>query len=169
MKIFLEKCTNKDFDLYYELRCDEENIYWTGYERSPDKENLRNWFKDQLKRKDRIFFLAKSQSYPNEAIGYLYLDIVGENNNIIETGHGAHSKFKGKGIGTKIIKFALEYSKIYLPFIDRVDGWIAEDNIGSIKNVLKNNYSLSKDTKKIYFEPLKKEILMKRYFYEINR
>ena len=168
MKIFLEKCTIKDFELYYKLKCDEENIYWTGHKRSPDKENLRKWFKDQLERKDRIFFLVKTPNYPNEAIGYLYLDIVGENKNVIETGHGVHSKFKGKGIGTKIIKFALEYSKEKLEVIDRGDGWIAEDNIGSIKNVLKNGYFESKDTKNIYFEPLKKEIVMKRYFFEIK-
>ena len=62
-----------------------------------------------------------------------------------------------------------DYSKKELLFIDRVDGWIAHDNIGSIKNVLKNGYVETNDTKVTFFKNLNKEVLMKRYFYKINR
>lgn len=169
MNIYFKKCSTEDFEFYYQLKCDEENIYWTGHIKRPDKTKLKKWFNNQIKRHDRLFFLVKSPEFPNKAIGYLYLDIVGDNNNIIEIGHAVHSKFKSKGIGTKIIKFALDHSREKLLFIDRVDGWIAENNIGSIKNFLKNGYIETNDIKEIYFESLNKEITMKRFFYEIKR
>jgi len=168
METYLERCTEDDFDLYYELRCDPENIFWTGYKERPNKKNLRNWFIKQLDRIDRVFFLVKSEEFPNEAIGYLYLDIVEVRNNVIETGHGVHSKFKGKGIGTKIIKFAVEYSSEYLPSIDRMDGWIAHDNIGSIKNFLKNGYSETNETKTYFFRSINDDVLMKKFTRKIT-
>jgi len=168
MEIFFEKITEDDFNLYYELRCDQENILWTGHAERPDIKNLRNWFLKQIERKDRIFFLVKSKELPNEAMGYLYLDIVGVKNNVIETGHGVHSKFKGKGIGTKIIKFAVEFSSENLLFIDRNDGWIAHDNIGSIKNFLKNGYSETNETKKHFFKSINDDVLMKKFTRKIT-
>ncbi len=169
MDIYLEKCKKYHFEYYYELKCDEENIYWTGHKYKPDKVKLKEWFKKQLKRKDRILFLVKSNEVPDEAVGYLYLDIVGEKNNIVEIGHAVNSKFKGQGNGTKIIRFASDYSRNELPFIDRVDGWIVHNNIGSIKTFLKNGYSETHYTKNFFFESLNKEVTMKRYSYKIKR
>lgn len=168
MEIYLQKCTLNDFESFYFLKCDEENVYWTGHKNKPQKQNLEEWFIQQLQRKDRILFLARNK-LDDEVLGYLYLDIVGEKKNIIETGHGVHSKFKGKGLGTKIIKFALEYTKENLNFINEVDGWIIEDNIGSIKNVLKNGYSKTNLTKCVFLESEGKNAILRKYVYKIQR
>ncbi|HBJ1650576.1 GNAT family N-acetyltransferase [Clostridium botulinum] len=167
MNLIFKKCDENDFEDFYILRTDEENIYWTGYDSKPNKSNLKIWYLNQLKRNDRILFIVRSDE-AEEPVGYLYLDIVGDNNNIIETGHGVNSKYKGKGLGTEIIKFAIDYSRDVLTFIDEVDGWILEDNIGSIKNVLKNGYDETDDRKAIYVEKLDTYKTMKKYVYKIK-
>lgn len=166
MELIFNKCSPNDFESYYILKCDEENILWTGYREKPDKDNLKKWFLNQLKRNDRIMFIIKDIE-SNAPIGYLYLDIAG-NNDIIETGHGVNSNYKGMGIGTKIIKFALEYTRNHLKHINEVHGWILEDNIGSIKNVLNNGYYESEDLKKVYIESFGDYKIMKKYVYKIN-
>lgn len=168
MEIYLEKCTIDNFEEFYFLRCDDENLYWTGYKNKPIKENLKIWYINQLKREDRIIFLAKNKANAN-TIGYLYLDIVGENKNICETGHGVHSKFKGRGIGTEIIRMALEYVNKNLNFISRVDGWILENNKGSIKTVLKNGYFKTDEVKKVFLDSTNKLEILRKYSYKISR
>lgn len=158
-----------NFELYYKLRCDDENIYWTGYPQKPDKEKLREWYARQLQRGDRIMFLVRSNMDKDEAIGYLYLDIVGGNNDVVETGHGVNSTVKGIGIGTKIIKFAIDYCSNYLPNVTSIDGWVLRNNIGSVKNLLKNNYMKTGETRTIFLESTGQYETMERYTYFIQR
>lgn len=169
MDLIFSKCDENNFHDFYILKCDEGNIYWTGHKNAPAKEKLKRWYLDQLTRDDRIMFIVKSDEYCDEPIGYLYLDITGSDKDVIETGHGVNSKFKGAGIGTRIIKFAIDYTTSNLRFINRIDGWIASVNIGSIKNVLKNGYSESNETKKMFFEGFNKDVIMRKYFYTIVR
>ncbi|NFG23118.1 GNAT family N-acetyltransferase [Clostridium botulinum] len=168
MKLFFKRCNEEDFEDFFILRSDDENMYWTGHYEKPNKTTLKKWYLIQLKRNDRLLFIVRSDE-SNEPVGYLYLDIVGTNKNIIETGHGVNSKYKGNGLGTEIIKFAIDYSRSELTFIDEVDGWILEDNIGSIKNVLKNGYSETDERKEIYLEKLNIYKTMKKYVYKIKR
>ncbi|MGN2371295.1 GNAT family N-acetyltransferase [Clostridium cagae] len=153
MKLLFKRCDEEDFEDFFILRSDDENMYWTGHDEKPNKTNLKEWYLTQLKRTDRLLFIVRS----------------GKNNNIIETGHGVNSKYKGKGLGTEIIKFAIDYSRSELTFIDEVDGWILEDNIGSIKNVLKNGYAETDERKEIYLKNLNIYKIMKKYVYKIKR
>lgn len=168
MEIYLHRCDLSDFEDFYFLKCDEENIYWSGHKNKPDKYKLKTWFEQQLERKDRIIFIANNK-INNDVIGYLYIDIVGENNNIMETGHGVYSKYKAKGIGTQIINFALNYTKENLEFVDEVNGWILENNIGSIKNVIKNGYIKTNEIKTVSIESTNKNEIMRKYVYKIQR
>ncbi|WP_255401678.1 GNAT family N-acetyltransferase [Sporanaerobacter sp. PP17-6a] len=164
-----DKCTIEDFDDFYMLRCDEENIYWTGHREKPDRDKLYKWYLEQLKRTDRIMFLVKADSL-DEPVGYLYLDIVNNNGEIVaETGHGVNSKYKGRGIGTQIIKFAVDYTTNELKHINKIDGWILEDNVGSIRNVLKNGYIETGEKKRVFIDETSGFKNMKRYIYKINR
>ena len=167
MNLVFKKCDREDFEDFYILKCDEENIYWSGHRDKPNKDNLNRWYKEQLSRGDRIFFIIRSEGII-EPVGYLYLDIAGDGSNIIETGHGVNSIFKGKGIGTQLIKYALEYTQSNLKDIRIIEGWIMEDNIGSIKNVLKNGYKDTGENKWINVQGSQKEKKFKRYIYRIK-
>lgn len=168
MEIYFDLCDEADFDFFYELKADKENILWTGHAEAPRRNNLKEWYLKQLKREDRYMFMVKSTAYPNDPIGYLYLDVVGEMKNIIEIGDGVNSKFTSKGIGTKIIEFAIDYIKNNLPFIVRIDGWIAQNNFGSIKTFIKNGFSETKETKETFFKGFNQYLTMKKYYYPIK-
>lgn len=143
--------TPQDFEDFFFLKCDEENIKWSGHKSAPDRERIHEWYLKNISRDDRYFFLFFEPELFDHAIGYLYMDVVGDNNDTIDTGHGVHSNCGGKGYGTKIIQFALQYAKENLDFIKSFQGWIANDNIGSIKNVLKNGYYKTDETKLVTF------------------
>ncbi|MGD9780273.1 GNAT family N-acetyltransferase [Methanomethylovorans sp.] len=168
MNLRFSRCAIADFDDYFSLRCEKENTLWTGYQKVPEKNELYDWFSRQLKRKDRLFFIVRDEEN-GSAVGYLYIDILGDNNEIMETGHGVSSKMKGKGIGSAIIKFAKDYTIEQLKSVKRIDGWIASDNIGSIKNVLNNGYHKTKDQKIISFEGFGQDKIMVRYEYIIEQ
>jgi len=171
MNIYFQKCKKEDFANYYLLKCDKENIIWTGHKNKPNKNKIKLWFNKQLKRTDRIIFLVKAKEYSNEALGYLYLDIIEQDSyeKIVDVGYGVNSKYTKRGIGTNVIKFSIDYVTNNLPFIDTITAWVACNNIGSIKVFLKNKFRKTKEIKKEFFEGLNKEILMEKYIYKINR
>lgn len=143
--------TAEDFNDYLILKTDENNVFWTGDTSPPNKEKLFNWYLENIKKENRLFFLFYDKEFLLEPIGYLYMDIIGELLDTIDTGHGVNSKCGGKGYGTKIIEYALNYAKVNLHQIKYLQGWIANDNIGSIKNFLKNGYYKTDETKIVKF------------------
>ncbi len=167
MELIYKECTKSEFEDYYTLRCDENNIYWTGYNRAPNKKKLERWYSEQLDREDRNIFLIYSKNVNRNVVGYLYIDILGDKMDTTETGHGVHSNYAGKGIGTEIIKHAINYSKNQLKGIRKIIGWISTTNIGSIKNVTKNGYHATEETRKTVMESSQKEIVMRKYELEI--
>ena len=171
MNIYFQKCKKEDFINYYLLKCDKKNIIWTGHKNKPNKNKLKLWFNKQLKRTDRIIFLVKTKEYSNAALGYLYIDIIEQDSyeKIVDVGYGVNSKYTKRGIGTNIIKFAIDYVTINLPFIDIITAWVVYNNIGSIKVFLKNKFIKTKEIKKEFFEGFNKEILMEKYIYNIKR
>lgn len=168
MNISFNKANKSDFQDFYNLRCDEENILWTGHKKSPCKNILGQWFYNQLKRQDRIIFLVRTVEN-DEVAGYLYLDIVGKNRNVIDIGYGVYSKYKGNGIGTIIIKFIIEYTKENLKSVCEICAWIATNNFASIKCVSRNDYIKTNDVKKVFFKGFNKELEMQKFVYKIQR
>ena len=167
METYFINCKMDDFDEFYILRCDEENVLWTGHKNAPDKDNLKEWFDIQLNN-NRMIFLVRLLG-TREAVGYLYLDIVGKNNNIIDISHGIYNRFKGNGLGTKNVKYAIEYTKNNLTSIDELNAWVARENFGSVKTFLNNGFVKTNENKMIFFQGINKEMEMQKFVYKIQR
>jgi len=124
------------FDDFYKLKSEPNSIYWSGFDSPPNYEVFKEHFKKELAREDRtIIFLYIEQNIA----GYIAIDFC-EKNKTTETAHGVLSSFTGKGLGKKLIGYAVEYSKKHIIDADTIIGWIAEGNVGSIKNFLSNDY-----------------------------
>ncbi|SHK17130.1 Protein N-acetyltransferase, RimJ/RimL family [Clostridium cavendishii DSM 21758] len=165
MDIFIQKFELNDFDAYYNLRCEKENIYWTGYISAPSRDTLKTWCINQLKKEDRLFFLVKLNNPTHKVIGYLYLDIDEVNKDTVCISLAVSSNYTGLGIGTKIITLAMEYCKNNIKNITNLEAFIMPHNIASSKCFLKNNWFEVDEFKEFFSEILNTTITMKKYVY----
>lgn len=143
--------TISDFEKYYLLRQDEINIYWTGYQAAPPKEKLFDWYKLNIESTNRYFFIFFEDSTEKNIVGYLYIDKIIEIPEEVSVSYGVYSKMAGKGYGTEINHFAVDFVKESLLQTKYMSAWIAEDNIGSIKCLEKNGYHKSDISKTVDF------------------
>ena len=132
--------TLADFEKYYLLRQDETNIYWTGYKTAPSKEKLFDWYKINIESTNRYFFIFFEDADEKNIVGYLYIDSIINFVEEVTVSYGVYSKMGGKGYGTSINSFAVDFVKFSLPQIKCMGAWIAQDNIGSLKCVENNGY-----------------------------
>ena len=93
------------------------------------------WFEEKIKNKKSIFYVVRDEK--DIFMGYVRFDEEDDNSCFI-TIH-LKEEFRGKGIGTELIKKTTEkvlskshYSKVY--------SYIKKDNIASLKAFLKSNY-----------------------------
>lgn len=127
----------ENFDDFYKLKSEPNNIFWSGFDSAPNYESFKEHYKKELERKDRTIVFLYSD---DEIAGYIAIDYLPKTNEV-ETAHGVLSSFGGRGLGRMLIEFAVAFAKEKLPEADYIIGWIADDNIGSIKNVLANGYN----------------------------
>lgn len=156
---------NKEhFDDFYKLKSEPNSIFWSGFAKAPDYDDFQAHFTSQLKREDRsIIFL-----YFGEAIaGYVAIDFC-MNEKTTETAHGVLKEFSGKGLGKKLIEYAVNFSKSNHPTATHIVGWIAEDNYGSINNFLSNAYSKTELSELRFFEQNNKNVKFEKYILSLK-
>lgn len=149
----------ENFDDFYKLKSEPGNIFWSGFSDKPDYEGFKNHYKKELERDDRtIVFLY----IENEIAGYVAISF-DSMNKTTETAHGVLSHFGGRGLGKKLIQYAVEYSIEKIPQADNIIGWIADDNFGSIKNVLGNNYTMTDEFEFRHFQQREDKVKFNKY------
>lgn len=119
----IRKARRGDFDFFYAVKCEEDNLYWCGYREKPVRENLLAfWNKyvpddsgDEPAKSDetiadrpygerREIYIVQEENHP---VGYLYIDYSA--NKKAELSIGISSMESGNGYGTKAVKEAVEY------------------------------------------------------------
>jgi RimJ/RimL family protein N-acetyltransferase len=158
------KALPEHFEDYFFLRCDENNILWSGHKQAPDHDKLKSWYLQNITRADRLFFLCYEDK---KIIGYLYMDSIGEKKDIVDIGYGVHESMAGQGYGTRIVDFAYEYARKNIKGARYMNGWVAEDNAGSVKVFLKNGYAKTPESKEIPFEKTGKKMRFFKYILEL--
>lgn len=161
MELYLAKI--EDFDEYYKLKSDENNIYWTGWSNKPNYENIKKFYIDTINSlktiKDRRIYLA----YEDEKIvGYIYLDYVDDDTFALSP--AISSDCQGKGYGKQIINLGIKEG-LKLGF-KNMEAYIREDNIASQKCFKYNNAHKTDIYRNQYIENKKQEIKMIKYLYQ---
>ncbi len=95
-----------DYEAYYGIRAEESNLFWTGYEKAPDYEGFRGWYLGRLDDSDRLLYLM-FKSIKGECMGSLNIDWNREKR-LVAIGYSIKSEFENKGLGTYLVKQALE-------------------------------------------------------------
>jgi len=113
----------EDYDDFFEMKSDYNNIAWGGFLQKPDYEDFKLWFLKQIDSKSkRKIYIVKRE---NVSVGYFNLEYI--DNITSEISYGVISEFTGLGIGTFIVRSATT-------ILDKkIVAWVADDNIPSIK------------------------------------
>ena len=144
--IYLYPTSEKDFEDYYLVRSDPDDVYWNGYSSAPEKESFREGF---LKRtanarfeepEDRRNYLIK-ETESGLTVGFVQLI---RRENAVEIGYSVSHSFQGRGYATQALNLGIELAKEFvLPIIVS----IREDNIPSQRVAIKNGFKKRSDFK----------------------
>ncbi len=161
--ISIETATIKFFEDFYILKSEESNIYWSGYENIPIKNNLKMWYETELLNKNRQIFKVTLNS---NSVGYLYLDFKDEKK--IELSYAISQKISGKGYGTQVVAEAIKYIKSYFNNASIV-AYVATINKASLSVLEKNNFKVTGNSYKTKFKQIEEDIEMIEYTYMEDR
>jgi RimJ/RimL family protein N-acetyltransferase len=124
-----------DFDNIYQLRSEENNLYWTGYENPPDYASFREWYAERLLDDKRHIFVFHDKEV---FVGFLNFDLY---ESYIAIGYNVTHKSQGKGYGTQIVQGAIkEAFKKKSAKLTKIIAWISEKNIASQKVARRNGF-----------------------------
>lgn len=161
-EISVRKAAEPDFDFFYSIKCDEDNIYWAGHTLPPPREGLFGFFSSNIQNQDvlnkRTIFIVEELS-DGQRVGYLYLDP-------IETGSaeisiGIMQAFSGQGYGRQAVcelcdlVYGLGFKKIY--------AMVREDNLRSQSMFHHAGFEKTHSFRLQYIQNLNKEIKMLKY------
>jgi len=148
-KIEIKKATILDFDFYYKVKSEPDNIYWTGHSKAPNYEELKKWYYNTIMfNNKKIIYIP---FYQDQRIGYLYVDI--KDKNVVELPMGISKKYEGTGLAYYVFKKFIEL--VVRDYNNpRFEFWIFKSNLASKMLCTANGFIATKETKKVYF-PLK--------------
>ena len=176
--IRVRKANISDFDFYYSVKCEKNDISWGGFESQPDYNMLFERFKDilnkvpgveneeinstennlpLLKGGNRDIYIIE---YQDNKCGYIYVDKVEKNR--FELSIGVSEKYSGKHVAReaikKIVSSIREKNKLSV-----FQAWIREDSISSQKAFINANFKPTKDYKLVFLNSINAEIKMFKY------
>lgn len=160
----------EDFEFFYQLKCEPSNIFWTGFDKPPEKEHLRAWFADMISRQaDRssrkIYMILDHDSVPHpQMVGYVYLDPVAADS--CETSIAVSEQFWGRHYAQTAWSLVEKGAK-QMGF-RQIIAFIREDNIASIKMHTACGAVMTNDFEMAYIPQLQKEVKMVKFVKEIS-
>jgi RimJ/RimL family protein N-acetyltransferase len=138
--LFLKEVEESDYENYYLIRSEKENLFWTGYEMPPHKERFFKWFKDRIVDQHKHLYLL----YDNEVcVGSLNVDFYDD---YVAIGYSTITKYKGKGYATYLVGESIRIAndaKKRNPELKKIIAWINYQNEASIRVMVKNGFQKS--------------------------
>jgi len=130
---------------------------WQHIKRSSDAEK---WVKD---RADECHFIVVQEKSSGEIVGFIFLYEMGLQGvaHELRFGYLLSESVWGKGLGTELIKGLIDWCQTERN-IASLSGGVEKDNIGSIKVLEKNGFSLSKN------EDQSSEVLFYEYAFKMK-
>ena len=118
-----------DYDSYYLIKSDSNNILWGGFTSSPNYESFKRIFLNRINDAKRREYVCEIQ---RKIVGYLASS---EDADAVEISYGVLSECTGKGIASAMIK---QVCKDYNDWT--IIAWVSEDNVGSERCLMKNGF-----------------------------
>lgn len=169
MDIKICRCTEADFQSYFEHKSEKSDIYWNGFESAPDKVGLKKAYMS------RICEISGEPGTKNivgiyadgEYAGYLqftFLKKEADSGMEIELGIGIREKYAGRHIG----KYAVSNAYAYLEGLGitaELYSRIRDDNRASQKCFEGAGFLKTEIYTKEKFFPIEEKIILRRYMW----
>lgn len=137
IRAFAPEC---DFAIFFALRCDPNNISWTGFDAPPSWTGLRDWVDGEMESDRRRIFIVE---HVGQAVGYLYAKHV---DGCVETAIGIAADWAGGGIGRQALAQLTTQLAGDPEWPPPYSAWINPDNKASIITHEAAGYQLDRDT-----------------------
>lgn len=130
------------FESFYNLKCEEKIIYYSGFSHEPNKEDFLEYYKKHFENKlVNIYFLVKLEDF-SSVIGYLKIDYSIDYSSA-EISYAISEKYCGNGFSTFLINNSLTYINKSCKL---VTAWVADNNIASCRALLSNGFLKTNET-----------------------
>ena len=159
--IVLKLATIDDFDLFYAIKKEESNMYWSGHVKEPVYEDLKIFYISVIEHRytlDRDIYIIYRNEF--EKCGYIYLDRIDNITGLISI--GVAEKYSNIGIGTKAIEQICNIATIKYG-LHVLTSEIREDNVASQHTFENNKFQRTAKYRNVYIENIKKHIKMFEY------
>ena len=125
--ITLRRTTEADFVAYFRLKCDIDNIVWSGRERPPEWEHLADWFRSRhAPDSNRRIYFAE---YDGQVLAYTYVDDLAD---AIEITIGVSARESGRGLGRNLLKQVMALIRPDAAGRE-IRGWLFAENTASVR------------------------------------
>lgn len=101
LKSKLAQDLEKDFEDFFKIKSDADNIKWSGFLAAPDKKNFRKWFSEQINNPKRDIYLVYIENNAH-AVAFFYIDYCDDC--CFRVPSGVLGEYTRRGIGTWIIQ-----------------------------------------------------------------
>lgn len=131
------------------LKSEPQDVFWAGYTTGPDPTQFTHWYNQQLLRSDRKVWLARLIDDTEKIVGYLYItSLIEGDEKIALLSHGISEAYSGKGFGTQLVTFGVNYWLNNLAEeISAISAWILRNNEASIRTFQKNGFRITEKQK----------------------
>lgn len=149
----------KDFDFFYDLKCEDSNVFWTGHGEKPKRENLLSFFIKAIENADRSdarkIYIVEDDGM---RVGHLYITPENSGGGYFELATAISERYWGRGYARKAIALGLEKGK-KLGF-HKMRDCIREDNIASMKAYKACGVTVMDEYRMVYIPKLGKKVRM---------
>lgn len=153
---------DSDFEDYFSIKNDPTAILWSGFASGPDKEQLHEHFDNLLKEieKKEKFLVYMKDAETGDLIGYDLMTKM-DDETVESSGHSILSIWQGKGMGTILFTHLVQYAK-ELGF-RYFTGWVSDQNVGSIKNIERNGFVKTEESRKVHLSAFDRDDIFHKY------
>lgn len=158
-EVSIRKAVASDFDFFYLIKCEDDNIYWSGHTAFPLRDNLYQFFSSHIQDQDalskRTIFIVEEKR-GGISVGYLYLDPI--NSDSAEISVGIMQAFSGQGLGRQAVCALCDLANNY--GFTTIYAMVREDNLRSRKMFQYAGFEKAETFKYQLIHNINKEIKM---------
>jgi len=150
-ELWLDRMSMNDFDAYFAMKSDNSDIAMSGFATAPNRAELLLWTEKEFKNPNRVMLVARNTSSDDSCVGYLFLRLSQEDPVEVEVSYGVAAPHRCKCIGSNMLVLATDYIRQRMPLSKTAVCWVAEDNLASIRNVVRAGYFDTGRTRETHF------------------